>query len=109
MERNFKVGDWVYASDWCYGQIVEIDEDNLAHVEFDTGTGGGCMPFELSELDLAEAPKRRFSFNGIGLEISGTEDMLKELVSYISYGDSEPSNALADIISEIETALNLKP
>lgn len=53
MKEVFKVGDWVYASDWCYGQIVEIDGDNLAYVEFDTGTGGGCMSFELSELKLA--------------------------------------------------------
>lgn len=106
--EKFKIGDWVNASDWCHGQIVEI-EDNLAYVEYDTGTGGGCISFELNELELAEAPKKRFSFNGIGLEINGTEDMLKELVSYINYGDSVPSNALADIISEIEMTLNLKP
>lgn len=46
---DFKVGDYVYASDWCYGVIVRI-EDNIADVEFDTAGGGGTLPFELSEL-----------------------------------------------------------
>lgn len=50
---NFKLGDWVYASDWCYGQIVAI-EDNLVMVEFDTGTGGGTWTFEADEVVLAD-------------------------------------------------------
>lgn len=53
--------------------------------------------------------EEKYMFKGIGLEISGTKDRLEELVSYINYGDIEPSNVLADLISEIETALNLKP
>ena len=53
--RKFEIGDWVYAGEWCYGQILEL-EDDCAHVEFDTGFGGGCLPFELSELELAPAP-----------------------------------------------------
>lgn len=48
--KNFKVGDRVYASDWCYGKIVDV-EGNLAYVQFETQRGGGCMPFELSELE----------------------------------------------------------
>ena len=47
---NFKVGDYVYASDWCYGEIVRI-ENEYADVEFDTGSGGGCLPFGLDELN----------------------------------------------------------
>jgi hypothetical protein len=46
---DFKVGDYVYASDWCYGVIVSI-EGNIADVEFKTAGGGGTLPFELSEL-----------------------------------------------------------
>lgn len=46
---EFKVGDYVYASDWCYGVIVRI-EDNIVDVEFETAGGGGTLPFELSEL-----------------------------------------------------------
>ena len=50
---NFKVGDWVYASDWCYGQIVAIDDDFIS-VEFDTGTGGGTCTFDMDEVVLAD-------------------------------------------------------
>ena len=50
---NFQIGDWVYASDWCYGQIVAI-EGNLISVEFDTRTGGGTWTFEEDEVRLAE-------------------------------------------------------
>lgn len=46
--------------------------------------------------------EEKYTFKGIGLEISGTKERLEELVSYINYGDTEPSNALVDIVSEIE-------
>lgn len=39
---KFRVGDKVYASDWCYGKIVEIEGDT-AYVEFETERGGGCL------------------------------------------------------------------
>lgn len=48
---SFKIGDMVYASDWCEGTIIEI-ENNVAYVEFSTDGGGGCMHFELDELEL---------------------------------------------------------
>lgn len=48
---SFEVGDQVYAGDWCYGQIVDIDfEKGEALVEFDTGSGGGSLWFEFREL-----------------------------------------------------------
>ena len=46
---GFKVGDYVYASDWCYEKIIRI-EDNIADVEFEIAGGGGTLPFELGEL-----------------------------------------------------------
>ena len=50
-DETFEVGDWVYAGDWCYGQIVDIDfEKGEALVEFDTGSGGGSLWFEFGEL-----------------------------------------------------------
>lgn len=46
----FKVGDRVYAEeDFIYGRIVEINGD-VAHVEFRTSGGGGCLSYKLSEL-----------------------------------------------------------
>ena len=50
--NDFQIGDLVYASDWCYGQIVDIDGDFIS-VEFDTGSGGGTCSFELEEVMLA--------------------------------------------------------
>lgn len=48
--ETFKVGDHVYVDeDFIYGRIVEIEGD-LAHVEFRTSGGGGCLPYKLSEL-----------------------------------------------------------
>ena len=43
MER-FDIGDWVYASDWCYGFITKI-EDGFAVVEYETDRGGGNCSF----------------------------------------------------------------
>lgn len=50
---EFQLGDWVYASDWCYGQIVDVDGD-WALVEFETERGGGSLWFHFDELELAE-------------------------------------------------------
>lgn len=51
--NDFQVGDMVYASDWCYGEIVEIDQEHkIAYVEFETCNGGGCLPFEFEDLVL---------------------------------------------------------
>ena len=52
---NFNIGDKVHAGDWCEGIIVDI-RDNVADVEFETAGGGGCLPFELNELEYI--PKR---------------------------------------------------
>lgn len=51
-----KVGDKVYAGDWCEGIIDEIDGDT-AVVEFTTFCGGGRLPFLLEELQLIEPDK----------------------------------------------------
>lgn len=45
----YEIGDYVYAADWCYGKIVDLDEKG-AWVEFDTGTGGGTLYFYYDEL-----------------------------------------------------------
>lgn len=54
---NFKVGDNVYASDWCEGIIMQIfPEDREALVSFETYNGGGCLSFSFDE--LKHIPKR---------------------------------------------------
>ena len=47
----------MYASDWCYGCIIKI-EDGFAIVEFDSDSGGGNCSFMLEDLKKAEVPKR---------------------------------------------------
>lgn len=49
-----KVGDKVYAGDWCEGIIDEIDGDT-AVVEFTTFCGGGRLSFSLEELQLIKS------------------------------------------------------
>lgn len=53
--EKFNVGDWVYASDWCYGFITKIEE-GFAVVEYDTFSGGGNCSFMIEDLKKAEAP-----------------------------------------------------
>lgn len=53
---EFKIGDWVYAHDWCYGQITDLI-DTEAIVEFETAGGGGSYSFELTDLRKAPVPK----------------------------------------------------
>ena len=57
MEKvKFKVGDKVYADNWCHGEIVKIDGE-IALIAVDTGIGGACMPFHLSGLSKRATPK----------------------------------------------------
>ena len=53
---SFKVGDKVFASDWCEGIITHIEND-VAYVMYTTERGGGCMAFGLDELELI--PERK--------------------------------------------------
>ena len=46
---KFKIGDRVYAGDWCYGEIVRF-EDDIAYIEFETCGGGGTVAFPIEEL-----------------------------------------------------------
>ena len=58
--RNFEVGDWVYAHDWCYGQVIRI-EDGIALIQYyagGTSIEGGYhyCSFMIDDLRKAEAP-----------------------------------------------------
>ena len=55
--------------------------------------------------------EEKLTFKGRGLEITGTKELITELATCISYDllDCEPSNALKDLISEIEMTLDLIP
>ena len=55
MTNKFEVGDYVYAGDFVFGYITDIEGDT-ACVEYDTGNGGGSLLFNLSELEHAEEP-----------------------------------------------------
>lgn len=49
MINKFQIGDHVFASDWCYGEVVDIAGD-IVSVQFDTGFGNSVAMFRLSEL-----------------------------------------------------------
>lgn len=52
MPNEFEIGDKVYAGDWFYGTIVDIDGD-IAFCEFETERGGGTLAFKFRELRRA--------------------------------------------------------
>lgn len=53
MPNELKIGDRVYASDWFYGTIIDIEGDT-AWCEFGTGSGGVALSFKLEELRKAD-------------------------------------------------------
>lgn len=56
---EFKVGDYVYASDWCYGMIVDLDDDGNALVEYYSAFADGSSSFLWFKLnELIHANKR---------------------------------------------------
>lgn len=103
--QNFEIGDWVYAGDWCYGQIQEIDND-IVYVEYSTVTGGGNFCFELSELQPAPSPdEHKVSIRDNMLVTAGTR------AAYMDYrGDIEipcsldGEDELADFITKMVDA-----
>lgn len=51
--EKFKIGDKVFASDWCYGTIVDVDSaQNQVMVEFETSGGGGTASFDIKDVRL---------------------------------------------------------
>lgn len=73
---KFNVGDWVYASDWCYGYITKI-EDGFAVVEYDTGSGEGSCSFMFEDMVKAWPPKKNVKKITIDVDKS-----IKELESF---------------------------
>lgn len=70
---EFNIGDWVYASDWCYGQIVDIDNKG-ARVEYETPGGGGNFWFDFNELTKAPSPKSDIMNDGVYIELFAVKD-----------------------------------
>lgn len=70
---SFKVGDKVYAGDWCEGTITEIINDDVAYIEFSTDNGGGCFSFGLDELE--RIPHRTATLRA-GKSLHGTVDVV---------------------------------
>ena len=65
---EFNIGDYVYGADWCYGQIIDIDNKG-ARVEYETAGGGGSFWFHFNELTKAHAPKSNTLNDGIYMEL----------------------------------------
>jgi hypothetical protein len=80
---NFEIGDWVYADEWCYGQITDL-HSSWAVVEFQTDTGGGSFSFKLDDLVKAPAPENKREFiEYVRIVLHHDTDML-ELENHLS-------------------------
>jgi hypothetical protein len=61
MQKRFELGDYVYAEDWFYGQILYLT-DKYAEVYFDSMQGGRSLTFELKDLKHAEQKKKKLNY-----------------------------------------------
>lgn len=69
--RKFKINDYVHIKEDClYGKIVEL-QNSIAYVEYTTPGGGGCMPFELNELEHAKWCITTDNLSGTGIVYLG--------------------------------------
>lgn len=50
---NFKVGDYVYASDWCIGKITKMNKRGV-WVSYNNRYGSGKCRFAHDEIRLAD-------------------------------------------------------
>lgn len=101
---NFQIGDWVYADDWCYGQITDI-YSGWAHVEFNTGSGGGNFSFKLSELSKAPAPEPRKSVKQQVLDIIQDEiDSVRHAFPF-THDDEVKNDKLVDLYCLIDNMI----
>lgn len=107
--ETFKVGDRVYSEKDCIsGEIVEI-KGYTALVEFRTPGGGGCLPFELSELkhEKEEVFKKKYVIfdkesyvwqmvycNSHKSDVEELEDIAKAMVSYQYCGKFSSEGAI---------------
>lgn len=98
---EFGIGDYVYASDWCYGQIVDIDNKG-ARVEYETPGGGGSFWFHFNELTKATEPTPKMS-DGIYMELFAVKDGVRYNAKVINLKDATLilTNALMDGIENL--------
>lgn len=50
---EFELGDYVYGEDWCFGQIVKLEEDGV-WVEFFTGDDWATWVFDYDQVRYAD-------------------------------------------------------
>jgi len=90
--------------------VVKLDIPGIANTEFNENN---LLPADGETILNADinASEKKITVTGRGIKIIGTEDMIKELVSSISFDmlDEEPSNAIKDFVSEIEWTLGMIP
>lgn len=81
MTNTFQIGDKVYASDWCYGTIIDIDyAQNLIMVEFETSGGGGTASFSPDDVRLEEKEtiQNKTTFDQICKILSSVEEDMQK-------------------------------
>ena len=96
---NFKIGDWVYGDDWCYGQIMDIDNKG-ALVEFETPGGGGSMWFNFDELEKAPEPRDE------PVVQSSDSDLLNITIHVNEIDVYDPDEIISDVFKHIPNIKN---
>ena len=106
--RDFEVGDMVYASDWCYGEIFELDDEG-AYVSYETPGGGGSFFFPFEELTFAEPIPTIPSLRDKLLVIAGARATYMDYIGDIDIpGGLEAEDDLAKFVVEaVDTYIKL--
>lgn len=84
---EINIGDYVYGSDWCYGQVVDIDNKG-ARVEFETPGGGGSFWFDFNELTKAPEPNTNKLSDGIYIELFAVKKGVRYNAKILNMADA---------------------
>lgn len=106
MKHNFKIGDKVYASDWCYGTIIDIDHaQNLIMVEFETSGGGGTASFSPDDVHLEETEtiQNKTTFDQICKILSSVEEDMQKYAPCLNSKHMRPELCKQCQFNEVRT------
>ena len=98
--NDINIGDWVYGEDWCYGQVIDINDEG-ALVEYET-PGGGSMRFYFNELEKARAPEANGLNEPVNNETFALDPETASLNIVLHTNEvSDPDATLAEIFKHI--------
>lgn len=106
MTNTFQIGDKVYASDWCYGTVVDIDfAQKSVSVEFETSGGGGtaCFAFEDVRLEEADVTQTTNEIDRICKILSSVEEDMRKYAPCLNSKHMRPELCKQCQFNEVRT------